>query len=107
MWKAKDIISPVFFREIQCSGEIVFNHTDCHCSIICTLAFYVIDLVSNAQAGICNDGFVFCYLLIGPLDDFHIVRVRSMKDFIDQRDYKFRHFLHDGAENINERFDIF
>lgn len=54
------------FLEMHCNGEIVFNHADCHCSVICTLAFYMIDLVSNAQAGICNDGFVFCYLLIMP-----------------------------------------
>ena len=75
------------------NSKIIFDHPYAHISTGFALTLYVIELAANFKVRVCDDFTRFCVMLIAMLNNHFLVRVRSMENFIDNRDDQLRHFF--------------
>ena len=100
LWKIHPISAIFLLYMFQADCKIVFNHSDHHSRIVCTLTFYMVNPICNQQMGICDYPAVLCLMFISLLYDFNILRIGSAKNFIDQRHCQLRHLFQHSPEHI-------
>ena len=91
----------------KCNRNVVLKHPDDHRLIFGGLAFQMIYVVADPDNGVRDHGSVLFVMFVPQLFKLFLFAVRSVENFVDQRDEKLRHFLRDGSEYIVENSAVF
>ena len=91
----------------KCNRNVVLEHPDNHCPVLRGLAFQMVYMSTNPDNGVRDHGSVLFVMFISQLFKVFLFAVRSMENFVDQRNEKLRHFLRNGSEYIVENRAVF
>lgn len=76
----------------KCNRNVVLEHPDNHCPVLRGLAFQMVYMSTNPDNGVRDHGSVLFVMFVSQLFKVFLFAVRSVENFIDQRNEKLRHF---------------